>query len=263
MPTPEPVAPFHSVHYVLRVLETVFRYGNGVTDTQIARESGLPPAHLTGLLALLRREGYLERLADGAYVAGDSLALLGSDEARGRSLEAKLQRALVQLRDSLGAAVYISRYIDGEIRVTQVAAGPGTPAVTEWVAFSAAAHASAVGKCLLTQLDRDGRRDHLSRHKVARLTSRTITSERVLLSRLDSQPPTVPVLDLQEYAVGTVCAAVPLTAGSTVGALALSLPVERAHRLRAAAATLNREAAPLALTLTMESGLRGSPAAWS
>ncbi|MGQ4515642.1 IclR family transcriptional regulator domain-containing protein [Streptomyces sp. DW26H14] len=258
VPTPDPVAPFHSVHYVLRVLETVFRYGGGVTETRIARESGLPAAHLSALLALLCREGYVERLADGAYVAGDSLALLGSDEAHGRTVEAKLQLALAQLRDSLGAAVYISRYIDGEIRVTQVAAGPGMPAVKEWVEFSASAHASAVGKCLLTQLDQSSRRDHLSRHKVARLTSRTITNERVLLSRLDSQPPTVPVLDLQEYAVGTVCAAVPLTAGSTVGALALSLPVEHAHRLRAAAASLNREAAPLALTLTMQHAGHGT-----
>ncbi|MFE0510324.1 SDR family oxidoreductase, partial [Streptomyces sp. NPDC058964] len=59
------------------------------------------------------------------------------------------------------------------------------------------------------------------------------------LSRLESQPPTVPVLDLQEYAVGTVCAAVPITAGSAVGCLALSLPVEHAHRLRRAADELD------------------------
>ncbi len=84
-----------------------------------------------------------------------------------------------------------------------------TPAVNEWVDFRSAGHASAIGKCLLSQLDVNARRDHLARHKIARLTSRTITNERVLLSQLDTQPPTVPVLDLQEYAVGTVCAAVP------------------------------------------------------
>ncbi|NEE51097.1 IclR family transcriptional regulator, partial [Streptomyces sp. SID8455] len=108
-----------------------------------------------------------------------------------------------------GAAVYLSRYVDGEVSVTQVADGPLTPAVNEWVDFRSSAHASAVGKCLLAQLDHEGRRDHLSRHRIARLTSRTITSEKVLLSKLEAQPATVPVLDLQEYAVGTVCAAVP------------------------------------------------------
>ncbi|MFJ1746075.1 IclR family transcriptional regulator C-terminal domain-containing protein [Streptomyces sp. NPDC088116] len=294
---PEPTAPFHSVRYVLRVLEVVSRYEGGVTDVQIARESGLPAGHLAPLLSMLRREGYVERIPDGAYVPGDSLTLLGSGPgtaagapgsgsrsgpdpgsrsgpdpgsrsgpdpgsgsrsgsgsaavARRQALEARLQDTLHELRDSVGAAVYISRYIDGEIRVTQVADSPLTPAVNEYVDFRSTAHASAIGKCLLNQLDQNGRRDHLARHKIARFTSRTITSERLLFSRLDSQPPTVPVLDLQEYAVGTVCAAVPLTAGSSVGCLALSLPVEHAHRLRSAAETLNRRAAPMAISLTI------------
>uniref|UniRef100_A0AAU2VWT4 Glycerol operon regulatory protein n=1 Tax=Streptomyces sp. NBC_00008 TaxID=2903610 RepID=A0AAU2VWT4_9ACTN len=248
---PEPTAPFHSVQYALRVLETVSKHGNGVTDTQIARETGLPVGHLTSLLLMLRREGYVEQIADGAYVIGASLLLLGSGAARRQAVEARLQQALVQLRDSVGAAIYISRYVDGEIRVTQYADGPRTPAVNEWVDFRSAAHASAIGKCLLTQLDQNGRRDHISRHKTARLTSRTITSEQVLFSKLDSQPATVPVLDLQEYAVGTVCAAVPLTAGAAAGCLALSLPVEDAHRLREAADTLNRRAAPVLLSLAL------------
>lgn len=163
----------------------------------------------------------------------------------------QIQRALDRLRDSLGAAVYVSRYVDGEVTITQYAAGPTTPAVNEWVDFRFSAHATALGKSLLGQLDHNGRRDHLSRHKMARLTSRTITSDRLLLSRLETQPPTVPHLDLQEYAVGTVCAAVPITAGSSVGCLALSLPVEHAHRLRRAADTLNREAGPVLLSLAI------------
>ncbi|WP_327297443.1 MULTISPECIES: IclR family transcriptional regulator C-terminal domain-containing protein [unclassified Streptomyces] len=248
---PEPTAPFHSVQYALRVLETVSRYGGGVTDADIARETGLPTFHLSALLLMLRREGYVEQVSDGAYVIGDSLVLLGSGATRETALQAKLQNTLDQLRDSVGAAIYISRYIDGEMKITQVADGPLTPAVQEWVDFRSSAHASAAGKCLLNQLDQNGRRDHISRHKIARLTSKTITSERVLFSKLDAQPATVPVLDIQEYAVGTVCAAVPLTAGSTVGCLALSLPIEHAHRLRAAADSLNRQAAPVVLSLTI------------
>ncbi|MEU2670961.1 IclR family transcriptional regulator C-terminal domain-containing protein [Streptomyces sp. NPDC007164] len=248
---PEPTAPFHSVQYALRVLETVSKHGDGVTGTQISRETGLPIGHLTSLLLTLRREGYVEQVTDGAYVIGASLLLIGSGPARRQALESKLQQTLAQLRDSVGAAVYISRYVDGEIRVTQYADGPLTPAVNEWVDFRSAAHASAVGKCLLAQLDQNGRRDHISRHKTPRLTSRTITNEKVLFSKLDSQPATVPVLDLQEYAVGTVCAAVPLTAGSSAGCLALSLPIEDAHRLRSAADTLNRRAAPVLLSLAL------------
>ncbi|MGP3984667.1 IclR family transcriptional regulator [Streptomyces sp. KR80] len=248
---PEPTAPFHSVQHALRVLECVAKHSGGVTDVQIARETGLPGAHLSRILLMLRREGYVEQVGDGAFIVGDSLVLLGSGGDRRLALSAKLQRTLSEIRDSVGAAVYISRYIDGEVKITQYADGPKAPKVNEWVDFRSAAHASAVGKCLLTQLDHNGRRDHLSRHKTARLTSRTITNEKVLFTKLDSQPPTVPVLDLQEYAVGTVCAAVPITAGQSVGCLALSMPIEHAHRLRQAADTLNRKAAPLLLSLTI------------
>ncbi|MFF2011168.1 IclR family transcriptional regulator [Streptomyces sp. NPDC058195] len=249
---PEPAAPFPGLPYALRVLDAVSRHDDGVSDTQISRETGLPPAHLTSLLLTLRREGYLEQVADRAYVIGSAMTLAApSGPAHGTALEARLQRVLTRLRDAVGAAVYISRYVDGEIRITQYADGPGTPAVTEWVDFRSAAHASAVGKCLLAQLDRNGRRDHIARHRTPRLTSRTITSEKVLFSKLDSQPATVPVLDLQEYAIGTVCAAVPLTAGASAGCLALSLPVSDAHRLRAAAEALNRRAAPVLLSMAL------------
>ncbi|MGC0382836.1 DNA-binding IclR family transcriptional regulator [Streptomyces sp. SAI-129] len=247
----QPTAPHHSAQDALRVLETVARHTSGVTDTEIGRESGLDRERLTTLLRMLRREGYVEQTADGVYVTGEALARLGSAHGREQALREKLQHTLDRLRDSVGAAVYISRYVDGEVSVTQYADSPATPRVNEWVDFRVSAHATAVGKSLLTQLDHAGRRDHLSRHRMARLTSRTITSDKLLLSRLESQPATVPVLDLQEYAVGTVCAAVPITAGSAAGCLALSLPVEHAHRLRRAADELNRSAAPVLLSLAI------------
>lgn len=252
----EPTAPYHSAQDALRVLEVVARHSTGVTDAELARHTGLGRERLTSLLRMLRREGYVEQTSDGAYVSGEALGRLGSAHDHDQALRAQLQRTLDRLRDSVGAAVYISRYLDGEIDITGYADGPATPAVTEWVDFRSAAHASAIGKSLLGQLDLNGRLDHLSRHRPARLTSRTITSEKVLLNRLAAQAATVPVLDLQEYAVGTVCAAVPLQAGSSVGCLALSLPVEHAHRLRRAADTLNKGAAPVLLSLAIQAGPR-------
>ncbi|ELS53456.1 helix-turn-helix domain-containing protein [Streptomyces viridochromogenes] len=228
----EPTAPYHSAQDALRVLETVARHSTGVTVAELARHTRIGMERLTSLLRMLRREGYVEQVADGAYVTGDALDRLGSARGREQALRENLQRTLDRLRDSVGAAVYISRYVDGEVRIDQYAAGPATPVVNEWVDFRDSAHATAIGKSLLGQLDHNGRRDHLS--------------------RLESQPPTVPHLDLQEYAVGTVCAAVPITAGSSVGCLALSLPIQHAHRLRQAADTLNRNAAPVLLSLAIQ-----------
>ncbi len=248
----KPTAPHHPTQDALRALEAVARYPAGISETDLARRSGLGRERLAPLLRMLRREGYVERGADGAYVTGEALTRPDSAHGREQAVRERLQRTLDRLRDTVGAAVYMSRYVDGEVRVVHCADSPAAPRVNEWVDFRRSAHATALGKSLLTQLDPAGRRDHLARHRAARLTSRTITSDRLLLSRLESQPAGMPVLDLQEYAVGTVCAAVPIPAGSAAGSLALSLPVEHAHRLRRAADTLNRGATPVLLSLAIQ-----------
>ncbi|HET9379624.1 MAG TPA: IclR family transcriptional regulator C-terminal domain-containing protein [Streptomyces sp.] len=252
----EPAAPHHLAQNALRVLEIVARHA-GITGSGLARLSGLRPERLTALLRMLGREGYVERATDGTYVTGGAFDRLCSARDRDRALREQLRGTLARLRDSVGAAVFLNHYVDGEVTLTQYADGPATPAPHEWVDFRASAHATAAGKTLLRQLDPAARRDHLARHRPARLTSRTITSRRVLLSRLEAQPPTAPSVDLQEYAIGTVCAAVPLAPAPgggpyrPAGCLALSLPLADAHRLRDAAATLNRHSAPVLLSLSL------------
>src|ERR1700759_2651657 len=69
----EPTAPYHSVQDALRILETVAGHTTGVTDTELARITGLGADRLTILLRTLRREGYVEQLTDGAYITGEAL----------------------------------------------------------------------------------------------------------------------------------------------------------------------------------------------
>lgn len=233
------------LRWALRLLEAVDRHQGATPDT-LARELDLPPSAVHHTAALLEQEGYLRGLDDGGYVLGS--AMDWSDRGRERTLRAGLDRALLRLRDQLGAAVCFGRYRDGEIVVEAAAAGAGAPAVQEWVDLRAAGHATALGKCLLAQVDHRARQDHFARHPAVRLTSRTVTDTRILLHQLDRHPAAVPVLDLQEYAVGAVCAAVPLTAGARVGCLAVSLPLTEAHRLRRTAELLAARAAPVLLT---------------
>lgn len=244
------VAPVHAVQYALRLLEAVDRHEHGVSADQLAREVRMPAGALGPLLGMLLREKYLGRLPGGGYVLGEALVQLAGAERR-QQLAQRLRTSLNSLHTEISAAIYFSRYHEGEITLVDCADSPQAPRVSEWVDFRAAGHASAIGKCLLGQLDHESRKEHLSRHRVARLTSRTITDEEVLLTRLDSHPSTVPMLDLQEYAVGTVCAAVPITAGGAAGCLALSMPISQAFRLREAAEVLNRRAAPLLLSLAI------------
>ncbi|RPF43926.1 DNA-binding IclR family transcriptional regulator [Streptomyces sp. Ag109_G2-6] len=258
--TPEgPPAPaaLASVHQALRVLEVVNRYSGGVSLTQIARETKLPQLALARATDQLVRANLATPTGPDAYVAGHALLLADAAGGEGRG---HLRETLAWVRDAVGAAVYVARYTDGEVSITQYADGPSAPAVHEWVDFREAAHASAVGKALLTQLDYDERKDHLARHEMSRFTSHTVTSQEALFHQLDTRRPNTPLLDLQEYAVGTVCAAVPIKAGPNAECVALSIPVPDPARLRQAARILQSEAAAVLLALIVAGSTHPTPA---
>ncbi len=248
--TSEAMAQARRALAVVRVLE---KHPLGVRAAQLRRESGLAEAELRPLLAMLCEEEYAYRPGAGVFARGPALDRLASAGAGG--LAGQLQRTLSLARDSAGAAVYLSRYAEGEVRITQMADGPGAPPVQEWVDFKAAAHASAVGKCLLTQLDADRRRDHVARYRPARLTPQTITDSRVLFTALDAVAPGAPVFDLREYSPGVVCSAVPIATGDAAGSLALSLPATHAHRLYEATEALRRKAVPVLLALLLSGAI--------
>ncbi len=60
-----------------------------------------------------------------------------------------------------------------------------------------------------------------------------------------------PVVERQEYALGTVCAAVPITVGTTAATVAFSLPAHQADRLLPAAHRLQTEIGRDIGTLTL------------
>jgi DNA-binding IclR family transcriptional regulator len=219
-----------SVQRAFRLLEAVSAHENGAPAKQLARETGLPLATAYHLLRTLVHDGYLRKLDDGGFVLGDRMQTLRTT-GRAQTLLSRVRPTLAALRDGLAAAAYLTFYEDGEIRVAEIVDSPRAPRVDLWVGFEDAGHATALGKSVLRELDEDARRDYLSRHHLADLTPRTITSTPELLRRLDASPEAPAVMDLEEYSLGTVCAAVPVYSGDTLGSLGVSLPVERLSRM--------------------------------
>ncbi|SEG92292.1 DNA-binding transcriptional regulator, IclR family [Thermomonospora echinospora] len=244
-----------SVQRALHLMEAVASHPNGAPAKQLAREARLPLATTYHLLRTLAHEGYASRLPSGVWVLGDRLQTLQGRSSTQRLLS-RIRPALVALRDELGAAAYFGLHEDGEIRIIDIADGPRTPRVDLWVGFEEAAHATAIGKCVLRQLDDDRRLEYLSRHPLVDLTPNTITEPRELLRAL--RTPGELALDREEYALGTGCAAVPVTdaTGSVVGALAVSCRPSRLPKIEAAASRLRATAARLqrAITLTLSAG---------
>lgn len=240
---------WQSVLRVLDVLDILSSADQSVSAEKIARTTSLPHRVLQRLLLWLCEQGMARRLPDGSYAAGPVLLLLHKQQPQQSTRV--LQQALGALRDAAGAAVYVSSYTGGEVTISQYADGPTTPKVNEWVDFRAAAHASAVGKSLLAQLDFEGRMDHLSRRGTARLTSRTITDPKALFHALDAHGPQAAQFDLLEYSTHELCVAVPLGFAGQAGCVALSLPVGQQHRLTEAARILSSRSTALLLSLLL------------
>ncbi|MFH9987769.1 IclR family transcriptional regulator [Streptomyces luteogriseus] len=242
-----------SVQRAMRLLETVAGHEYGAPAKQLARETGLALPTTYHLLRTLVHEGYLRR-DKGLFFLGEAAERLSGSGAR-QKRRSTVVDALAHWRDVLGAPVYYAVYREGEIEVMCVADSPGTPAVEEWADFRETGHAHAIGQCLLSQLDGEARRDHLDRYPVQPLTPYTVRDNHSLLRRLERIRRMEPVTERQEYALGAVCAAIPLTLGTTAATMAISLPAHQADRLLPAArqlqAEIGRVLGSLALSISM------------
>ncbi|WP_406688756.1 IclR family transcriptional regulator [Saccharopolyspora sp. ID03-671] len=234
-----------SVQRALRLLEVVGQHPSGITAKCLARNTGLALPTTYHLLRTLVHEGYLTKLDDGAFIVGEQVAGL-HDAAQAQQLRSTIRSTMIELREDLSAATYLARYDDGEVLVDEIVDSPRTPRVDAWVDFRQAAHATAVGKCLLSGLSKDERTDHFRRHPPEGLTPRTITGLRDLVEA----PRSALVTDTEEYSLGTACLAAPIRVADLPVTLAISFPARKlattrdyVRPLRAAAERISRSLA--------------------
>lgn len=238
-----------SVQRAMRLLETVAEHAYGAPAKQLARETGLALPTAYHLLRTLVHEGYLRR-DKGLFFLGAAAERLSSSGAQ-QKRRTTVADTLAHWRDRIGVPVYCAMYRNGEIEVMCVSDSAQAPAVEEWADFRETGHAHAIGQCLLSQLDEETRRDHIARHPVQAITPYSVRDSDTLLRRLTRLRRMEAVVERQEYALGTVCAAVPITVGTTAVTMALSLPAHQADRLLPAAHRLQAEIGRHLGTLTL------------
>lgn len=233
-----------SVQRALLLLDVVADASRPITVKALSSRSGLSLGTTYNLVRTLIHEGYLRGDHDGLLLGTRFPALAGQGWS-GVYL-ARVRGALTQVSDELGAAAYLSHYADGEIKVVDIVDAATHPRVALWVGIQDSAHATALGKQILANLDDDRLKDYLSRHQLPELTQHTISDRRSLLRALSVA--TDAAIDRQEYALGSVCLAVPVLTDDSVASLAVSLPVDDRRiadlsdvtdRLRAVAASLS------------------------
>lgn len=251
-PSGPPATLIVSVQRALRLLEAAASYESGATAKVLARDAGLRLGTAYHLLRTLTYEGYLQRLDGGSYVLAGQVDNLVS-RSRLQAALVRVRPALAALRDEARAAAYVALYEEGEIVIREVVDSEAAPRVDLWVGFHEAAHATALGKCVLALLDPAERSDYLARHPLVELTPHTITDLMRLNRSLPIEGSPGLSIDREEYAIGTVCLAAAVGTGSPVGSIAISMPVRRLRELETLAPlvvrTAHRVTRALALTI--------------
>lgn len=236
-----------SVQRAVHLLRALNHRGGGASAKQLARDTDLPLPTAYHLLRTLCHEGLVTKDRHG-YALADPDGLAVPQSSAPESLPT--QEWADRLSLELDAAVYFVVYREGEIRVTTASRNPDCPPVTEWADFRLTGHAHAAGQVLLAQLGDEERADHLDRHPATPLTRHTVAGRTAIERRLASQRRGTPFLEYEEYALGSVCAAVPITVGSSAAALALSLPSARTADLKPLARRLQDRAESVLLDRT-------------
>jgi DNA-binding IclR family transcriptional regulator len=194
----EPSDLIRSVSRALRVLEAVGRAPRGLTVKQIARRCELTVATTYHLVRTLAYEGYVIRREDGTYIVGLEVADRYRELVAAFRGPASVGESLRRAAMETGYSHYVGRFVGGRVAITASAEGPRSPYLEDLVpGFDDGAHATALGKALLSTLTPDQRFRYLKEWGM-----RAFTADLAAGDRRGMQ------LEMGQYRQGVGCAAV-------------------------------------------------------
>jgi DNA-binding IclR family transcriptional regulator len=213
-----PATLIQSVQRALHLVETLVSLGGTARVKELAFAARIPLATTYHLLRTLSHEGYLHKGPDGAFTLGSAWGSLTASNSISVALT-HIRPTLRYLRDELNSAVYFAVFDAGEISILELIDSPKVDSLDLWVGIQDAAHATALGKAILSALSEDERQEYLSRHPLYDLTQHTITDPRLLAQQLRQAK--LLAHDDEEYSSGVHCLGLPVVTQNTVGAVAI------------------------------------------
>jgi DNA-binding IclR family transcriptional regulator len=148
---------------------------------QIAGRCEMSATSAYHLVRTLHYEGYLSRLGDGAYTTGVEVADRFRELVSAFRGPSAVGDVLRRAAWESGYSHYLGSFVDKSIVITAVAEGRNSPYVEDLVpGFDEGAHATALGKSLLSTLNPSQRRRYLDSTGLRRFTRNTLVSVQTL-----------------------------------------------------------------------------------
>ena len=222
-----------TARHVLQALEIIARHPRGIPIKALARQLNISLSSGYYLVSSMREQGFVvpSPAASGLYTLGPKFAELYQGYVAASLQPERLQPVLEELRDRASARAYAALWRDGDLEVVEIRGRRGSrelPDVTK--GFRGAAHALALGKIYLCGMPKTQWPRYLRGNTYRRYTSATIATPEALTQHLQTVRDTGLAFDLQEFAAGSCCIAVPVRRGADtdlVASVGVSVPARR------------------------------------
>ena len=224
----------------LGILEIVAKNGRGVTMAEVSREIGLHTSTTFHLLRTLATLGYLAQdESSKRYHLGSKVFHLAASAWTEVQLSKAAKPFLAEMAHQTGETSHLAILERGEAIVIDKIDGGGPVRLTERVGYPRPAHATAIGKVLLTHLPEAEKKTFLQTGEFRPLTPKTITAGPILAQELERVRRQGYAFDDEEFAQGIRCLAAPVRnfTGHVVAAIGISGPVWRVSLDRVAELT--------------------------
>jgi DNA-binding IclR family transcriptional regulator len=240
---PEPTDLIRSVSRALRIIEEVSASPHPLPVKVIARRCRMNLSTAYHLVRTLCYEGYLMRLPDGGYVAGLEVAERFHELMSSMHRPAEARSVLRNLADVTGHSAYLAGITGDRLVVVDVVEGARSPWLEDLQpGLDTAAHATAVGKALLSTLPARARGKLLAEHGMRPFTPNTVTEPGQIEWELGRLRPGDLVMEHGQFRDEVCCAGVAVRGhdgwwalGSTVRGLTLPTPLLAELRVAATA----------------------------
>ena len=242
-----------SLERAFAILEEVARNREGITLAELSKAVGLHNSTAFHLIKTMVQLGYVSQLRDSKrYRIGSRLFTLAAGALEENSLLALVTPVLETLTRETGETGHFAIRSGNDIVVIARTAGSGLLQMMDRTGGQRPAHATALGKVLLSVLNDGQIRQFLGRDPLRRFTAKTIVERDALLREIEEVRRKGIAYDDGEFDAEIRCVAVPVHdfAGRLAGAVGISgavwrLPLQslqdKAQQVREAARVISAQ----------------------
>lgn len=197
-----------SLSRALSLLEYLASAERGISLTDLARRARLAPSTVHRLLSTLEQQGFAELDADrGLWVVGVRAFVVGNAFLAHRDFVATARPLMRHLMEESGESVNLGILEDGEVVFLSQVECREMMRMFVRLGGRVPAHASGVGKALLSAFPESRVDDILQQRGLQRFTDNTIDTRAILREDLARARERGYAIDNEEHAVGLRCVA--------------------------------------------------------